>query len=102
MTLWLPTALAVIGLLAGVGIGRELEQFYPTQPVPRYVQFECWQESRIREPWELYPDGQILQVGNYHYLVAPRDLIISKAKPKYDGRAVFAHMVEIASFDQHT
>ena len=102
MTLWLPTALAIIGLASGIGIGRELEKFYPSQPVPRYSQHDCWVENRTREPWELYPDGQVLHVGNRHYLVAPRELIISKAKPKYDGGAVFESMVEITSFDQHT
>lgn len=102
MTLWLPTALAVLGLLSGIGLGREWEKVYPTQPIPHYVQGECWQEQRHREPWELYPDGQVLQVGNWHYLVAPRELIISKHKPRYDGGAVFESMVEIAAFDQHT
>ena len=100
MTVWLPTILAVIGLASGIGIGRELERFYPSQPVPRYVQDDCWVENRHREPWELYPDGRILHVGNWHYLIATREGINSNAK--YDANKVYAIMVKITEFDQHT
>lgn len=100
MTLWLPTALAVIGLLSGIGLGREWEKVYPTQPTPRYVQDDCFEELRQREPWELYPDGRILHVGNWHYLVASRERII--LGDKYNGNKPYESMVNIADFDQHT
>lgn len=100
MNVLLPTALALLGLASGFGIGREWEQLYPTQPTPRYVQDDCWVQAGRREPWEVYPDGRILHVGNWHYLIATRERINSNAK--YDGNKPYAEMVKIADFDQHT
>lgn len=100
MNLLLPTALAVIGLAAGVGIGREWEQIYPALPVPKYVQYDCWEDVRPREPWELYPDGRILVVGNWAYLVETREALNSN--DKYHGAKAYGSMVAIRTFDQHT
>ena len=91
-----------MALVSGIGIGQEWERLFPHKPTPRYVQFDCYQDQRQREPWELYPDGQVLQVGNWHYLVEVREVINSPKKPRYDGNQAFGFMVKIEDFDRRT
>jgi hypothetical protein len=100
MNLFLMTFLILLAAAAGGGVGLEWEKVYPTQPVPRYTQDDCWEERRTREPWELYPDGRVMGVGNWHYLVATREKINSN--DRYHGGKAYESMVEIRAFDQHT
>ena len=59
---------------------------------PPFNALECYVD-REHEPWEVFPDGQILQVGRERYLAVNREQ--RNTNDRYSGYKVYGFEIEI-------
>ena len=85
------------GSLMGLGLAFYLELSSQTLPVPQLRAGDCF-IHRHYEPWQVYPDGQVLKVGRRLYLMVNRTQ--RNSQDRYNGNKVYGFETPIAEADR--
>ena len=62
-----------------------------------FVSLDCYMD-REHEPWELWPDGQVLMVGHKRYLAVSREQ--RNSNDRYNGIKTYGFEIEIPIADK--
>ena len=96
--MWHVVGISLAFVLGGV-IGMVASVHQEALPhIPLFTAMDCYVENRDREPWEVYPDGQVLQVGVRKYLAVNRDQRITQ--DRYSGYKVYGFEMEMDAFER--
>lgn len=68
----------------------------PPLPIPTFRAGECY-IAKNHEPWQVYPDGQVLQVGHRLYLLVSREQ--RNSKDRYNGNKTYGFEIAIQDAD---
>ena len=95
---WTSAMFVAIAFIALISVGVYVETTTPGLfTKANFVSGECYVD-RVHEPWELWPDGQVLMVGHKHYLAVSREQ--RNSQDRYSGYKTYGFEVEIKVADK--